>query len=105
MNPQFNQTWNDHFERRYKEQSPHLDVLCATLDPLAFMRLRKGLISKDHVEEATKAVHCANFWCQHMLGAEANPTPPVRSFKDMPLVYDTGASRGLTPFRRDFIDY
>ena len=23
----------------------------------------------------------------------------------MPLVYDTGASRGLTPFKRDFLDY
>ena len=27
------------------------------------------------------------------------------NFHEMPLVYDTGASYGLTPFRADFIDY
>jgi hypothetical protein len=27
------------------------------------------------------------------------------TFKDCPLVWDTGASFGLTPFRGDFLDY
>ena len=50
VEPQLNRTWNDRFQRMYEEQSPHLDVLCATLDPLAYMQLRKGLMSKDHEE-------------------------------------------------------
>ena len=36
-----------------------------------------------------------------------DPTmPSLNSLpKDLPLVYDTGASRGLTPFCDDFIDF
>ena len=44
-----------------------------------------------------------------VLGLDSNTQKSLKrkrsTFKNCPLVWDTGASFGLTPFRNDFIDY
>ena len=44
-----------------------------------------------------------------VLGLDSNTQKSFKrkrsTFKNCPLVWDTGASFGLTPFRNDFIDY
>ena len=40
-----------------------------------------------------------------MLEAQTRPDVTSDKFKDCPVVWDTGASYGLLPFRSDFIDY
>ena len=39
------------------------------------------------------------------LESKTAPCNPASSFENTPLVWDTGASLGLTPYRADFIDY
>ena len=78
----------------------------AGVEPPSLARLREELKGMDHQREAQKAVNQANFFGQRLLDARGEgPEPPPSTFATMPLVLDTGASNGLTPFREDFIDF
>ena len=42
---------------------------------------------------------------QEVLGCDCHKDHPPPSFENTPLVWDSGASLGLTPYRADFFDY
>ena len=46
-----------------------------------------------------------NQFCYLRVNEMGNASHNHNSFRGMPLIWDTGASIGLTPFRSDFIDY
>ena len=93
--------WRERLDRTYAEiafLSSQLDSVCASIDPLAYMRLRAQLQREDHAELAAEAVGRAYMWSHKLFDARDRPyKAKSKSFKDLPLVYDTGASRGLTP--------
>ncbi len=60
----------------------------------------QNLDVKQHLDNATQAVSRANHFA-----LEAKPPDVQATFKNCALVWDTGASFGLSPFRGDFIDY
>ena len=73
-----------------------IEEFCSKGDFLSLPRLLKTFGQKvDHEANARQAIKRAN-----MFSASANQVG-----NQPPLVYDTGASYGLTPFRSDFIDY
>ena len=49
--------------------------------------------------------HYTTLFLSQVLEAQTRPDVTSDKFKDCPVVWDTGASYGLTPFRSDFIDY
>ena len=72
---------------------------------LAATRLKSKLESADRSRVAEEVLQRASIFsstCQ----TKCNDTGRRRhTHKTCPLVWDTGASAGLTPFRCDFIDY
>lgn len=68
------------------------------------------LLGKVHVtfseEDAKRTVLRANLLASNLrLNENSSGHGPRPTFKDMPLIWDTGASSGLTPFRSDFLTY
>ena len=101
--PPFNSIW--HFCHRkyyfYNEQ------LMEKSDPLGFFHLMKGLDPVDEMEHAANAeqlLERMNFFRAQAYEAGQSTSEGV-TFESLPLVWDSGASFGLTPFRDDFIDY
>ena len=81
-----------------------LNRFCKSTDFLSPVRLTKHFSTFDHAANAEKAVARMNLLCCQSDAARAFKQCS-HSMKNTPLVYDTGASYGLTPFRADFIDY
>ena len=71
---------------------------------LAAPRLMERFNSLSLEEGAQKTVARLNL-CQNIYSLDKNNPRKRHTFKSCPLVWDTGASFGLTPFRQDFIDY
>ena len=69
---------------------------------LALPKMVTHFENKTFEDGAQETVHCLNLF-QSTMGLNNNKRKAT--FKDCPLVWDTGASFGLTPFRGDFIDY
>jgi hypothetical protein len=81
-----------------------LSRFCEQGDFLAPIRLLNGYTAMDHAANAEQAIARMNLLCCDSDQQSILKACP-HSFKSTPLVYDTGASYGLTPFRADFIDY
>jgi len=79
-----------------------LDSFCNSVDPLQLHRLLQGFSQQDHIGASQQVVDRMN-----MLVLEANQQVwnTKLSYHKTPLVWDTGASNGLTPFKSDFLDY
>ena len=69
---------------------------------LALPKMITHFENKSFEDGAQDSVHRLNLF-QSTLGLDN--VKRKATFKDCPLVWDTGASFGLTPFRGDFIDY
>ena len=97
---------------RFRLEQPiseeNLSLFCSNTNFLAPMKLMKGFETED---DSPMAQHAVNLMNQHraQLLLQQNAAKQIVScsshFKECPLVWDTGASYGLTPFRGDFIDY
>jgi hypothetical protein len=72
---------------------------------LGAVRLMSHFGMLDLEEGAKKTVKRANVVQVSCGAGESDNVGKRTTFKDCPLVWDTGASFGLTPFRGDFIDY
>lgn len=97
----------------------HLANFCSHVNPLACLTVIDSLSDKSdyshYASAAQDAVNRINVFlskrnisfevskCQHE--HECSHYEPPKSFKQMHLVWDTGASQGLTPFLNDFIHY
>lgn len=99
------------FSSRPKEASSvNFDQFLARQDILRFYRLYKffcGLTPKQHRKNARRLMRRAKLCLFRVDGPDGHVYQSMSqsSYHDMPLVYDTGASYGLTPFKADFIDY
>ena len=93
----------------------NLNAFCKSSNFLAVINHLKRDESQDHTENAQRAVDRMNA-CRQALRdprsslfvLEAQSGPGITSsvtFENCPVVWDTGASYGLTPFASDFIDY
>ena len=70
------------------------------------MRLKNGFKDDDAEATAQQAVNRMNQFRTSLLLQNATEHRVLSTcFKLCPVVYDTGASYGLSPFREDFIDY
>ena len=80
---------------------------CEHVDFLSLPRLLKGLTPEDHEANARKAIAKMNLLSLEARGGRfaKNCGCDSNSVRSTPLIWDTGASYGLTPFRSDFIDY
>ena len=75
-------------------------------DFLGPMNLFKCFEEEDHAIMAQETVDRMNSHCTAMLLQAGNEVQKLsKHFKNCPVVWDTGASYGLTPFRGDFINY
>lgn len=95
----------------------HLANFCSYFNPLACLSIVKSLsgTSDDTSHAAQEAVHRMNLFLSQQTSLnkssksrEHHPSCPHKgqgTFKDTPLIWDTGASQGLTPFMKDFIHY
>ena len=93
----------------------HLASFCEQINPLSSLRTIDSLPSKDDLMgyacAAQDAVNRMNvIRLQQTFGSSKckscnSLSEPPKDFKGMPLVWDTGASQGLTPFIKDFIHY
>ena len=81
-----------------------LSRFCEQGDFLAPICLLNGYTAIDHAANAEQTIARMNLLCCDSDQQSILKACP-HSFKSTPLVYDTGASYGLTPFRADFIDY
>lgn len=84
-----------------------LDAFCDGKgdDFLHLPRLMKRLNSNDHGQRLEKLMSRLNI-CRNAFELEPSTKPlETATFTGCPLVWDTGASFGLTPFRADFINY
>jgi len=72
---------------------------------LAAARLKSKLESADRSRVAEEVVQRANIFTSTYQTKCKDTGKRCHTFKTCPLVWDTGASAGLTPFRCDFIDY
>jgi hypothetical protein len=99
------QPWNDRVQQNVIPNEL-LSQFCRHADPTYYVRLLKELDGDiDHMtKSAQKAVERMNLFRLQVLGTRKDTTDEL-SFENMRLVWDTGASFGLTPFRDDFIDY
>ena len=66
---------------------------------LGFPKLMKKLEFKEHGVKVQSTVGCAN-----LLTSEVGSSFTKATFRECPLVWNTCAPFGLTPFRGDFID-
>ncbi|KAL7465924.1 hypothetical protein ACHAXS_006229 [Conticribra weissflogii] len=71
------------------------------------MRLRSGF--EPNEDHSLRAQDVVNRYNAHRFSILSQATKSFfnlrRTFNDCPVIWDTGASYGLTPFRGDFIDY
>ena len=72
---------------------------------LQLTRMLKKFTLLDHAENAQSVVNRINLFRVALENRHNQPPGHESSFLGCPLVWDTGASFGLTPFRADFIDY
>ena len=83
-----------------------LDAFCSAGDFLGPTKLVKGFEEDDHRPMAQEAVDRMNVHRASLLAqAKQGIFSLSSSFTECPVIWDTGASYGLTPFRSDFIDY
>ena len=71
---------------------------------MAAARLMTKMKSSDRVGGAEEVVQRLSVF-RGTFGFDKPDKPRRSTYYDCPLVWDTGASFGLTPFRGDFIDY
>ena len=76
-----------------------------SINPLSFIHQVKALSEGDHNHDVQPTVNRMNMFRAHFLESGGCLKHNDLSFTSMPMVWDTGASYGLTPFREDFIDY
>ena len=67
--------------------------------------LESNISSSFSSEDAERTVLRANLMATHLKTYEMNGGVSKPTFEDMPLIWDTGASSGLTPFEADFLTY
>ena len=87
---------------------PTLDGFCEGKDFLSLFRLLSKFSSIDHVDNVTSLSGRVHTLRGTYGGTYENCCPPKHvplDPKTLMLIWDTGASYGLTPFRSDFIDY
>ncbi len=88
---------------------PTLDGFCdGHKDFLQLYRLMSTYSTVDHVKNAQSCVNCVNTLCGTFGGTFENQCSFSTGSLDpkfLILIWDTGASYGLTLFRSDFIDY
>ena len=84
-----------------------LSEFCNNLNPLSFVKLLSSSPSADdHVASAQSVVDRMIHYQARLCGSTTTTTnKPTLDPVTVPLVYDTGASHGLTPFRQDFMDF
>ena len=80
-----------------------LTAFCEKTNFLSVVRLMKTFDSSNHAEAAKSTISRMNLLANSM--HKLNKCSNTNGYMDVPLIYDTGASHGLTPFRADFIDY
>ena len=104
---------------QYSLDDSHLANFCSTLNPLACLTVIDSLsneqdLSTLYAAAAQTAIHRMNVFLLQEKGAfgasKCKYHKPLHddtqsNFKRLPLVWDTGASQGLTPFLNDFIHY
>ena len=73
-------------------------------DVLAPVRLMKYFSPTDHAANAANAVARMNLFCCQINATCALKQSP-HTIRDTPLMYNTGASYGLTPYQADFLEY
>ena len=81
-----------------------IESFCSSFDFLQLMRCQRQFLEVDHGKNVRRAIARMNLLC-NASALQNREKGGSSSFKQTPLVYDTGASYGLTPFRADFIDY
>ena len=84
------------------------DILCRFCEQVDFlspMRFLGELQGSDHVANVKAAFARMNILLCNTSSNTNHRALQQCAIKTTPLVYDTGASHGLTPFRADFIDY
>jgi len=105
----------------YTEDVPSstIEQFCSSFDPIESYRLMQQVEAEritlqnvsdknnsidveDHLARAEDTVRRANLFIANSKALRCKHGP---SFADCPVVWDTGASYGLTPFRADFIHY
>ena len=83
-----------------------LNRFCEQTDFLGTMKLFRAFEEDDHSKTAQDTINRMNSHrISLLLEAGSEMQSKAISFKHCPLIWDTGASYGLTPFRGDFIDY
>ena len=87
---------------------PTLDGFCdGHKDFLQLYRLLSTFSTVDHVKNAQSCVNRVNAHCGTYGGTYENRisfSTGLQDPKSLTLIWDTGTSYGLTPFRSDFID-
>ena len=78
-----------------------LSKFCSSADFLSTFRLMKSLEGADLEAGARSAVQRYNV----LYAANVGTFTGANNHRKMPLIWDSGASYGLTPFHGDFIDY
>ena len=68
-------------------------------------RLMSSFTKLDHIANVADLTHRANRLCGQILYNTVIQNSDRKDIRTMMLVWDTGASYGLTPFMSDFIDY
>ena len=76
-----------------------------SINPLSFIHQVKALSEGDHHHDVQPTVNRMNMFRARFLESGGCLKHNDLAFTSMPMVWDTGASFGLTPFREDFIDY
>jgi hypothetical protein len=89
--------------------TPTLDEFCdGHKDFLQLYTLLSTFSTVDHVKNAQSCVNCVNALRGTFGSTYENRisfSTGLQDPKSLILIWDTGASYGLTPFRSDFIDY
>ncbi len=91
----------------------HLPAFCSQINPLACLPVINTMADKfDHHDTVQHAVDRMNaFLLQQTISfGLSNKDKSIKGeskvdFKHTPLIWDTGATHGLTPFLKDFIHY
>ena len=83
-----------------------IDSFCdVSLDFLSFVRLISMFNEMDHAQNVQQLCQCLAVLSDRSLKNRAYNASKKIDYKNLILVWDTGASFGLTPFRSDFINY
>ena len=96
---------------RYQFSTPQrdrdIDLVCNSTNVLIVPRMLKHQSMEHHRRQAAQVVSRYNIAMQNVEGGTYQCTHSASgsAYEDTPLIFDTGASSGLTPFRADFITY